>query len=1058
MPVDRPAEGRGPGALPQWQAAAGPASPEFAPGDLIYQRYMVQAYTGTDTNEVYFCLEMGTWVNVVVKIPRPHPAGRTGEDQSRIFYEEVQNWAGLGEHPNLVRCHYAAVRDGRWFLVLEWVGAPGTGKNLEDYSRSDLAVMDGPARLAEIVRLSREICDGLAYIHANGIVHGDLKPQNVLIDKNGRAKITDLGRGSRFSPGTPSGSARVHMSRARAAPQPATPEYTAPELWEGRSAGTAADIYALGCILYELAAGRRPFQAPPGADLAQWAKLHRKHLPPDVPNIPEPFRRLIADCLHKNPSRRPVAAAEVRTRLTELLPPEDGQAPQDNAGSEEGDDGQGGYGLLPWMRSELRWSLLAAAGRAEDAAEQMTAAIREQMASVLAHGNKYVSDKPSSGLAGSFNDRGALVGVTDGWIPSTGDFMTAIRLDPQFAAPYANLGTNWQRIGCPTIAIVAFNRAIELDPDDYRLYLKRARLLSSCGWDEPAHRDYERAVTIAPDDPDACDGMADSLAALGRGDEVLQYRAKGRQPGDDTDDAPGYLRRGGIDRQYDLMGKMMTAMSIEDDHDAAIAAYTSVLTMAPWETDMLYYLGKERLGAADPGAAADDLRAFLDRASTTHPLAPKARALLRQASEDAGIPAGPDDEVYPNPKPPGYIARKTQGQPHTLSLVNLLPLGAEQRLVLLDMLYAGPPSRKYQAGRLLWSAYIEYNGQLRSRNGRLARKLGDEAWRETAGRFTAAQIATEIAISNGFGIPVLLAEVQLSPNPLHDLRFSGSPAPSLGWASSGAVGVWEVIPGVQTDRLVFDEPRQAPLFADGRPGHLIVGDDWFSIHYQDTERQIDEWNIQGSTILAACFYDHGLLAVGTSSGRIVFFDPDEARATQIVRLDEGERDFLDGMRLWQCDDGTLMAFTGAAFYRIGPRPDESAALAVTKPDTPWPGESARLLHASRARIIWKLSRDELLVARLDEPGTAVKLTASDSTDEGFTAAAASTDGTVVAAICGSFLHIWWKSTGEADYVYLGLTPQQQGRSIAVSADGRYIAVGTNAGSALVYVTRSLADP
>ena len=202
-----------------------------------------------------------------------------------------------------MRCHYAALRDDRWFLVLEWVGAPGIGKNLADYYLSDLADMDAPGRLAEIVRLGSDICDGLAYIHASGIVHGDLKPQNVLIDTNGRAKITDLGRGSRLIPAKAPGAARPHISRARAAPQPATPEYTAPELWEGRSAGAPADIYALGCILYELAAGRLPFQAQHRGDLAQWARLHRKHPPADAPDVPEPLRLLIADCLQKS---RPV--------------------------------------------------------------------------------------------------------------------------------------------------------------------------------------------------------------------------------------------------------------------------------------------------------------------------------------------------------------------------------------------------------------------------------------------------------------------------------------------------------------------------------------------------------------------------------------------------------------------------------------------------------------------------------------------------------------------------------------------------------------------------------
>ena len=251
--MSRP-EYEAPGSPPFNPMDDGAAKAEFSPGDLIYKRYMVRHRPTGGVNDVFLCLEMGTWAHVAVKIPRPRGEDRTGNEQLRIFSEEVRNWADLGEHPNLVRCHYAGVRDDRWFLVLEWVGAPGTGKNLEDYFRSDLTGMDGPTRLAEIVRLGRDICDGLAYIHANGIVHGDLKPQNVLIDKNGRAKITDLGRGSRLIPGTASGSSRTHLSRARAVQPLATPEYTAPELWEGRPAGAPADIYALGCMLYELAA------------------------------------------------------------------------------------------------------------------------------------------------------------------------------------------------------------------------------------------------------------------------------------------------------------------------------------------------------------------------------------------------------------------------------------------------------------------------------------------------------------------------------------------------------------------------------------------------------------------------------------------------------------------------------------------------------------------------------------------------------------------------------------------------------------------------------------
>jgi tetratricopeptide (TPR) repeat protein len=239
--------------------------------------------------------------------------------------------------------------------------------------------------------------------------------------------------------------------------------------------------------------------------------------------------------------------------------------------------------------------------------------------------------------------------------------------------------------------------------------------------------------------------------------------------------------------------------SDDGDYAAAISAYTAALEIEPWRTDILYYRARVRLEAGDASGAIDDLTTFLASASTTHPHAPKARDLLSRAREAAGHPAPQADDSgqdhYPLIKPSSYIAGKIQGQPSTVPLINLLPLKPQQRLVLLDMLYAGDPKRKLRAERLLWNAYFEYFENQRARNGEIARDLAGEAGQEPASRFTAAHLATEVAIRNGFGIPVLLTEVQLSPNPLRDVRFSGSSPPSLGWASSGAVGVWESNPG-----------------------------------------------------------------------------------------------------------------------------------------------------------------------------------------------------------------------------------------------------------------------
>jgi hypothetical protein len=116
------------------------------------------------------------------------------------------------------------------------------------------------------------------------------------------------------------------------------------------------------------------------------------------------------------------------------------------------------------------------------------------------------------------------------------------------------------------------------------------------------------------------------------------------------------------------------------------------------------------------------------------------------------------------------------------------------------------------------------------------------------------------------------------------------------------------------------------------------------------------------------------------------------------------------------------------------------------------------MAASGPWVAWAVSSEELLLTRLDQPRVNVPLVAPDGTDGGLKSAAVSADGSVVAAVCGSFLHVWRASAGETDYRYLPITPLPFGECVAVSADGRYIATGTNAGSIAVYVTRIAEEP
>jgi hypothetical protein len=413
-------------------------------------------------------------------------------------------------------------------------------------------------------------------------------------------------------------------------------------------------------------------------------------------------------------------------------------------------------------------------------------------------------------------------------------------------------------------------------------------------------------------------------------------------------------------------------------------------------------------------------------------------------------PEDPDEETLPLAKSSNYIARRTHTRKTSTTFINWLPLKPAQRLTLLDMLYSGDADRKLNAERLLWNAFDEGVERRMAQCEEMFPHLPKDEARRRANEFAECQVSSELAVNNGLGVPVLLTEVQVSPNSLREARFSNSEAPSLGWASSGAVGVWKVIPGIQSDHVIFDEPVQAPLFSPDDSSYLMLGDHNFCV------RRLGELNTAGLTlendsIVAGCFYGHDGLAVGLSSGSVAFLhDPMGTSDVEDVRLTQGN---IAELRLWQSSDGDFAAFSEGMLYQILPRQNDTPPQ-VRQLDVPLHVENARLMAGCGSQVLWAVSEDELLLTRLHEPDVRVRLTAPYSSDEGFTAAAVSSDGSVVAAVCGSFLHVWRGLEDTAEYGYLPLTPQAWGRCVAVSADGRYIAVGTTAGSVLIYITRT----
>ncbi len=210
-------------------------------------------------------------------------------DAVERFLEEARATARFN-HPHIVTIHAVGEHDGRPYLALEHVD----GESL----RARLGA--GPLAVREALRHGRAVAEAVAEAHRRGLVHADLKPENVVISRDGRVRVVDFGL-ARLAGGTPDSSS-------------GTPAYMAPERWRGAPPAGAIDVWAIGVLLHELVTGRRPLSDAALATLA----FSRDRPALDLPAAP--WAPLVRDCLAPDPAARPTAEELVR-RLGALLDP-----------------------------------------------------------------------------------------------------------------------------------------------------------------------------------------------------------------------------------------------------------------------------------------------------------------------------------------------------------------------------------------------------------------------------------------------------------------------------------------------------------------------------------------------------------------------------------------------------------------------------------------------------------------------------------------------------------------------------------------------------------------
>jgi len=260
-------------------------------GYLLSGRYRLLALVGEGGMAfVYKAHDEELDRTVAIKILRPEYS--TGD----VYRREARLSAKL-PHPNVVTVYDVGREEDIEYIVMEYV--PG-------HSLKELIRIEAPFRVSRAVTIIGQICKAVSYAHQQGIVHCDLKPQNVLVLPNGVAKVTDFGIARACTPGTSQPS--NHLG---------TPHYASPELFAGEPLTPASDVYAIGVMLYEMLAGRPPFDGPSAAAVA------RQHLgspPPPIhdynPRVPHCLQQILDRALAKDPSDRYRTASQIDRLLT----------------------------------------------------------------------------------------------------------------------------------------------------------------------------------------------------------------------------------------------------------------------------------------------------------------------------------------------------------------------------------------------------------------------------------------------------------------------------------------------------------------------------------------------------------------------------------------------------------------------------------------------------------------------------------------------------------------------------------------------------------------------
>ena len=268
---------------------------ELTTGSTFAGRYQIIEELGRGgMGRVYKVMDTRIKEKVALKLLKPEIAS----DKRTIerFSNELK-FARKIRHKNVCQMFDLNEEKGTQYITMEYV----PGEDLKSMVR-----MSGQLSVGTAVNIAKQVCEGLAEAHKLGVIHRDLKPQNIMIDKNGNALIMDFGI-ARSIKGKGMTAAGVMIG---------TPEYMSPEQVEGKEVDQRSDIYSLGVILYEMLTGRVPFEGDTAFTIGVKHKSELPQNPKELNSqIPDDLSRLVLKCMEKEREKRYQNTGEVHAEL-----------------------------------------------------------------------------------------------------------------------------------------------------------------------------------------------------------------------------------------------------------------------------------------------------------------------------------------------------------------------------------------------------------------------------------------------------------------------------------------------------------------------------------------------------------------------------------------------------------------------------------------------------------------------------------------------------------------------------------------------------------------------